>query len=242
MAAVIIQARMGSSRLPGKTLADLGGRPVIDWTVERAAQATTVTDVIVATSTRPEDNAIAAHVQAHGIATVVRGDPTDVLSRYITSLQQTSADVIVRITGDCPFVQPDFVDRAIRLANSFDYVATGLDGRFPRGFDVEADKRSALLDADRSATDPLEREHVTLFVARHPERFASAALECPRWARRPDVRLTLDEANDLLFLRTVVSELGASPSTPLSEDLVAFLDDRPDLRAINADVVHNNVS
>lgn len=241
MATVIIQARMGSTRLPGKSLAELGGVAVVDWSVERSLSALTVDSVIVATSTNDEDDELAEHVTDHGVAQVWRGDPDDVLRRFAGALELTNADRIVRVTGDCPFVQPSLIDQAVGLLDEGVYAATDPDGRFPRGFDVEAVRRSALLEAHREADDPVEREHVTPFVVRRPDRYRPAPLTCPEWAQRPHYRVTLDEADDLRLLRSVVDELGATPATLDGEQVISLLDRRPDLVAINESVGHRIV-
>lgn len=245
-AAVIIQARMGSTRLPGKSMMDLGGVPVIDWVVQRAAMSTGVDNVIVATSTNPEDDILAAHVAEIAVdpgvtVQAVRGSDSDVLARFVLALERVDADYLVRVTGDCPFVQPAFIDAALRTARGIHYVATDPDGRFPRGFDVEAIAREALLTAHAEAVDPVEREHVTPFIVRRPERFASAPLLCPEWARHPELRITLDEQADLDLLRAVVAELEATPHTLDGPDLLELLLDRPDLVALNQSVHHNIV-
>ncbi len=239
-ATVVVQARMGSTRLPGKSMATLGDRTVLDWVVERAGSAAGVGGVIVATSTNAEDDAIADHLAGSPVD-VVRGDPHDVLARYARALETTDATYIVRVTGDCPFVQPALIDQALRTVEGIDYVATAADGRFPRGFDVEAIHRDALAAADAEATAPAEREHVTPFIVWHPERFASRPLECPPWARHPELRLTLDEPADLDLLRAVVHQLRATPATLRGEDVVELLLGRPDLVAINRHVEHNIV-
>ena len=229
---------MGSSRLPGKSLASLGGRPIIDWVVTRAGLAEHVEEVIVATSTDPEDDVLAEHVAKQGWR-VARGDPFDVLSRFALVLEEVDNDRIVRITGDCPFVQPSFIDSALETLEGVDYVATGHDNRFPRGFDVEAIRRDALLTAFVEARDPIEREHVTPFIARRPDRFATRPLPCPEWARRPDLRLTLDEPDDLRMLRAVIAGLDAHPLTLRGPDLIAFLDENPAIAAMNRDISHS---
>jgi spore coat polysaccharide biosynthesis protein SpsF len=229
---------MGSSRLPGKSLASLGGRPIIDWVAMRAGLAKHIEEVIVATSTDPEDDVLAEHVATGGWR-VVRGDPTDVLSRFAQVLEEVSSDRVVRVTGDCPFVQPSFIDAALESLEGVDYVATGHDNRFPRGFDVEAIRRDALLAAFAEACDPIEREHVTPFIARRPDRFITRDLPCPQWARRPDLRLTLDEPDDLRLLRAVVEGLDADPLTLRGPDLIAFLDMHPAIASINRDISHN---
>jgi spore coat polysaccharide biosynthesis protein SpsF (cytidylyltransferase family) len=238
-AAVVIQARMGSSRLPGKSMALLGGVPVVDWVVRRCGLADRVDDVVVATSTNGEDDELADHVTGNGWM-VVRGHPDDVLDRYVAALDVVDHDRIVRVTGDCPFVQPAFIDAALELlTGDVVYVATGHAGRFPRGFDVEAVTRDALLVAHAEAVDPVEREHVTPFIARRPDRFPAVDLPSPPWARRPELRLTLDEAADLAALRAIVDGLGATPESLTGDAIVAFLDAHPEVADINAGVAHN---
>jgi spore coat polysaccharide biosynthesis protein SpsF (cytidylyltransferase family) len=238
-AAVIIQARMGSTRLPGKSLATLRGLAVIDWVVRRSRMADGVDEVVVATSTDATDDELAEHVSRNG-AMVARGDPLDVLGRYVTALDHVDHDQIVRVTGDCPFVQPVLIDAALDLlVDDVQYVATGHDGRFPRGFDCEAIARDALLIAHAEAIDPVEREHVTPFIARRPGRFRSIALPSPAWARRPEYRLTLDEADDLAMLRAVADGLDREPEAIDGPMLIAFLDAHPEIVAINRHVRHN---
>ncbi len=237
---------MGSTRLPGKSMMDLGGVPVIEWAVRRAAMAERVSHVVVATSTNSDDDVLAAHVSEmrldSGVAVeAVRGSVSDVLSRFVLALERTDADYVVRVTGDCPFVQPAFIDSALETATGIDYVATDPDGRFPRGFDVEAIRREALITAHAESDDPVEREHVTPFIVRRPERFASAPLLCPEWARHPELRVTLDEQADLDLLRAVVEELDASPTSLDGPAMFELLLRRPDLVAINQSVHHNIV-
>lgn len=241
-AVAIVQARMGSTRLPGKSLADLGGVAVIEWVLRRVQQADRVDGVVLATSTLEEDDPLADMVERSG-GHVVRGHPTDVLERYASVLEAVPHEVVVRVTGDCPFVQPDFVDRAVAMlldgTDDLAYIYTGHRGRLPRGFDVEAVRRSALLIAAAEAIDPVEREHVTPFVARRPDRFASRELPIPEWAQRGDLRLTVDEPADLDAVRAIVSALDASPERLDGREVIELLSRRPDLRAINDRVQHS---
>lgn len=244
MAAVIIQARMGSSRLPGKTLEPLGEATVLDWVVDRTLAARRVTDVIVATTTEPNDDVIERHLDTRGLR-CVRGSSADVLSRYALAAQSTSADTLVRITADCPLVDPAILDSAIELIEAegslCDYVSTSIDGRFPRGLDVEAFTRSALLEAAEQAVDPDEREHVTLHIYRSTDRFFCAPVVCPEPLRRPDLRFTVDEEADLEVVRQIVDGLGPSQRMAPGARIVEFLDRHPEIARINSDVKHRNV-
>ena len=241
--AVIAQARMGSSRLPGKTLELLGAATVLDWVVARSRSAAQVDEMVIATSDDPIDDPIEQRCRALDV-TCARGAPLDVLDRYQVALAETDAEEIVRITADCPLLDPGIVDLAIetRRAGDLDYVSTSLDGRYPRGLDVEVVRRSVLEAAAREATDPDEREHVTLFVYRRPERFTCAAVVCPSWARHPELRITVDEAPDLEVVRRVVDGLGHDTTAFSGEDALSFLIDHPEIAEINRDVDHRNVS
>lgn len=239
--AVIVQARMGSSRLPGKTLADLGGRPVIDWVVNRCRAAGTVGEVIVATTDRSEDDPLVAHLEERGVP-VVRGSSDDVLDRYRVALASTDAELLVRVTGDCPFVSPEIIDLGVAalLDGDADYAATGLDGRFPRGLDAEVVRRAALLEASEDAVDGEEREHVTLFIYRRRDRFSCVPIDAPAWVLAADVRFTVDEPVDLEVAREVVGGLGDDVLVP-AQRVIEHLRAHPDLAARNADVEHRNV-
>lgn len=240
--AAIIQARMGSTRLPGKTLMDLGGFPVVDWVTTRVAMTDGLDEVIVATSDQPADDVLARHLDGRG-QRVVRGPAEDVLDRFRQALAVTDADTLIRITADCPFIQPELValGMATFVEGGADYVGTALDGRMPRGFDLEVIRRSALESAARDAHDPVEREHVTTFVVRRPERFRQVALPAPEWAWRPGYRVCLDELPDLTLLRAVVDALGSTPESLDGRAVMAFLDANPQVAAINSSVVHRVV-
>jgi spore coat polysaccharide biosynthesis protein SpsF len=240
--AAIVQARMGSTRLPGKTLMNLGGVPVVDWVTSRVAMTSGLDDVIVATSDQPADDVLTRHLVGRG-ERVVRGPAEDVLGRFQQALAVTDADPIVRITADCPFVQPELISLGLTtfLESGADYLGTALDGRLPRGFDLEVIQRGALESAALEAHDPVEREHVTTFLVRRPERFRHAALAAPEWAWRPDYRICLDEPADLTALRAVVDALRATPESLDGRAVIAFLDANPQVVALNRSVVHRIV-
>jgi spore coat polysaccharide biosynthesis protein SpsF len=243
---------MGSSRLPGKSLEPLGDSTVLDWVVDRSRRARSVAGVVVATSTRPEDDAIADHLSGSDVR-VVRGSADDVLSRYldvISALESeakrsaaSAPNLVVRITADCPFVDPGLIDLAVNTiteANA-EYASTSLDGRYPRGLDVEAVRVAALQEAGASAVAEDEREHVTLHIYRNQDRFSCVPVVAPDWARRPDLRITLDEPDDLRLLQELTADGSITISAPGAE-VVDYLSQRPELAAINRDVEHRNVT
>lgn len=230
----VIQARAGSARLPGKVLYPLLGRPVLGWTV-RAAQASGVLDeVVVATSVLPEDDIVAALGLDLG-ATVVRGSQDDVLARFLVVLDERAPDVVVRLTADCPLLDPALIRLAVRtfLAadGSLDYLSTVLDRSLPRGLDVEVVSAAALRRVAAHAQGA-DRAHVTSAIYGAPTDYAVAGLTFRPGAQ--DLRVTLDTADDLRLLEAVVAELGDRP--PGWREVVELLRRRPELTDLNAHV------
>jgi spore coat polysaccharide biosynthesis protein SpsF len=230
---VVVQARMGSTRLPGKVLEDLGGMPVLEWVLRGCRAARLVDDVVVATSTEPADDAVERVARDLGVA-AVRGSEDDVLSRFVLALDEHPADAVVRVTADCPFVDPDLVDAVVGAwlgVPGLDYVSTVLVRTLPHGLDVELVSAAALRRVGEVATGH-HRVHVTSGVYTAPDEFAVMGLSFAPDAS--DIRVTLDTPDDLRMLRAVVTERGAS--LPSRAELVALLRSRPDLVAINSDV------
>jgi spore coat polysaccharide biosynthesis protein SpsF len=230
---VVIQARTGSTRLPGKVLQDLGGHPVLEWVVRAAQAATQIDTVIVATSTLAGDDVVADLAESLGVP-VVRGSEDDVLSRYVAALDAYPADAIVRLTADCPLLDPTLIDAvAGAWAGSprHDYVSTLVARCLPRGLDVELVTAQALRAVDRIAVDH-DRVHVTSLLYAQPTAYRLLGVCVTPPAN--DLRVTLDTPEDLALLRALVAELPDAP--PAWTDVVAVLRDRPDLVAINAGV------
>jgi spore coat polysaccharide biosynthesis protein SpsF len=230
----VIQARTGSTRFPGKVLEELGGRPVLEWVIRAARAASQVDEVIVATSTVPDDDAVAALASSLG-AHVVRGSENDVLSRFVAALDAYPADAVVRLTADCPLLDPNLIDAvagAWAAVPTLDYVSTVLVRSLPRGMDIEVVTAGALRAVDRMATGH-DRVHVTSAVYADPTAYRLLGLSVTPPAN--DLRVTLDTQEDLALLRALVAELPDAP--PEWRDVVAILRRRPDLVAINANVV-----
>jgi len=234
---IIAQARMSSTRLPGKVLLDLGGKPVIERVIDRAARARRADAVWVATSTDPSDDVLAAHLASIGIP-YVRGSLDDVMSRYCDAAAASGADTIVRVTCDCPLIDPAIIDAtmdAFSAAPEVDYCSNSLVRTYPIGMDTEVFSRRVLERALAEAAQPHEREHVTPYLYQHPELFRLRNAKAPGWAVWPQLRLTLDEPADLEIIRAVVAALG--PDAGLGE-IVAFLRRSPELVALNSGVPH----
>jgi spore coat polysaccharide biosynthesis protein SpsF len=229
----IVQARMGSRRLPGKVFALLGGSPVLWHVTTRVAHARTVEQVVVATSDQPGDDPIAGWCAAEGV-TCVRGPEADVLARYEMAAKATSANVVVRVTADCPLLSPAVLDLVVdaRAASGADYASNTLTRGFPRGLDVECLTRAALDAAAAEALDPEEREHVTPFVYNRPERFRLSSVAVPEdWSW---LRWTLDTPADLQVLESFIAAV-PSALDPLSDwrALAEQVAASPALRAAN---------
>lgn len=229
----IVQARMGSRRLPGKVLALLGGSPVLRHVTFRAAQARTVNEVVVATSDQAGDDPIAAWCEEEGMV-CVRGSEEDVLTRYALAAEATGADIIVRVTADCPLLSSEVLDVVVdaRDASGGDYASNTLVRSFPHGLDVECLTRTTLDIAAAEALELEEREHVTPFIYNSPERFRlTSVVASDDWSW---LRWTLDTAEDLKALEAIVASC-PTVLDPLSDWRITAVQvaDSPALRAAN---------
>ncbi len=225
---VIIQARMGSTRLPGKVAMDVAGRPMLTRVIERAAQAGW--PVYVATTERPEDDDVVAIAKAASADAVFRGSTDDVLDRYARAAARLNLDGVVRVTGDCPCIDPGLIrDAVVRWSESrADYVSN-VGGAWGRGFDVEVFGRGALELAAETARAPDEREHVTVWM-RARLRADTVKSSWPTDLRR--IRLCVDEQADLDLVRCVYQHVTwDAPWRHIVECVEAH-----DLRSINAHV------
>jgi spore coat polysaccharide biosynthesis protein SpsF len=231
--AAIIQARMGSTRLPGKVLMDLAGEPMLARVVNRCRRATLLTDVVVATSLKPADEAVARLCDERGWP-CIRGSEDDVLDRYRQTAQARHADVIVRITADCPFIDPSVIDRTVKefldRQPNVDYACSFLPQRtFPRGLDVEVMSRAALDRAWREDRNPVWREHVTLPILRNPHRYRIHGMTND--VDYSHLRWTVDEAEDLEFARRIYGHFGHDRFT--WQEVIAVLEQQPEWVEIN---------
>lgn len=208
----IVQARMSSTRLPGKMLLDLAGHPVIWWALDRVRRARGVDEVWLACSDSPADDPLAEFVRGMGLS-VFRGDEHDVLSRFAAVSRESRADVVVRLTGDCPLASPDVIDLAIDSyrEGDCDYVSNLLQRSYPDGLDAEAFSAEALARADAEADVPFLREHVTPYIhGRVKDRLPWGRFTVKQFVHPVDfshLRWTVDELEDLVLLRGLISRL-----------------------------------
>jgi spore coat polysaccharide biosynthesis protein SpsF len=231
----VIQARMGSTRLPGKALIDLDGLSMLARVVDRTRRARTVDRVIVATTTKRQDDCLVEHARGLSVD-VYRGDEDDVLDRYYQAAMHHGLDIVVRITADCPLLDPGLADDVVRLlldgAPRVDYAANTITRTYPRGLDVEAVPITTLERVWREATSEHERAHVFPYVYEHPEKFSIAGVADT--VDRSGMRWTVDTEEDLAFVRAVCRVLGRREFS--WTDVLKVLDANPDLLQINAQV------
>ena len=237
----IIQARMGSSRLPGKVLRPLLGYPMLGHIVRRVGAANRIDQVVVATSTLPGDEPLREFCRQAGIA-FFAGSESDVLDRFYQTGRLHRADQVVRITADCPLADPRLIDQviALREAGNLDHIgiaagagAAKLEGgRFPAGLDAECLRFAALEAAWTEATAPTDREHVTPFIWRQPERFRLGVhkSECDL----SHLRWTVDYEEDFALVAEIYAALHREDTIFGMADVLAYLESRPELAARNA--------
>lgn len=230
----IIQARMGSTRLPGKVLKDLEGQTVLARVVERVRRARLIDDLLVATTDKRGDNAIVEECQRYHVK-VFRGDEEDVLDRYCRAAQFVGAEIVVRITADCPLIDPEIIDLTIAafLTKHPDYASNALVRTYPRGLDTEVFSMGALERAWREAPTPYQRAHVTPYIYEHPEAFkvlpvtGDGDFSFHRW--------TVDTAEDLEFARAIYERFEGKPFQ--WREVLRLLDREPELMEINRSVL-----
>ena len=211
-ALAIVQARMSSTRLPGKSVADVDGEPMLVLLLRRLRSASELAEIIVATSTDSDDDQVVA-VAREVVTDVHRGPLNDVLARFVGAARGHRGP-LVRVTADCPLIDPEVVDEVVRLftRTAGCVYASNIEPRsYPVGLDVEVFSPAALERADAETQDPADREHVTALMRRELTRFPSANLAFDQ--DLSDLRWTVDTADDLEFVRAVVSRLGACRHT-----------------------------
>ena len=203
-----IEARMGSSRLPGKVLMDINGRTALDRLLTRLRCCRHLDDVVLATSSSPGDDVLAKWAHDNGTA-CFRGSEEDVLGRVVGAHQMMGSDIIVEITGDCPLLDPDIIDLGIEFfeSNDCDVVTNCRILSFPQGADVQVFRTSDLSDVAERIDDPAVREHVSLYFYENPDLYRIIHLIAPQSMRGPNLRFQLDYEEDLEFIREVYSRL-----------------------------------
>lgn len=236
----MIQARTGSRRLPGKVLKAIGGEPMLARVVERVRQATLVDQLVVATTDSPADDAI-VETCARLAVDVFRGSEPDVLDRYYRAAQAYRAEAVVRVTADCPLIDPAVIDRVVRAFRKQqpDYAANTLERTYPRGLDTEVVAFAALGRAWLNAPPGYQRAHVTPYIIENPDRFRLVSVTGQ--FDYSEHRWTVDTAEDLEFVRAVYARLAGKTHFGFN-DVLAILAGEPELAELNQHVPQKAVA
>jgi len=238
-----IEARMSSTRLPGKVLRPLAGKPALEMMIERVRRSRRIHQVVVATTVNPADDVLEQLARRLAVS-CFRGSEEDVLDRVLRAARSAAADVIVELTGDCPIIDPEVIDRVIDvyLEGSYDYVSNGLHKTtYPAGMETQVFATSVLAEVAHLTHDPADREHVSLYIYEHPERYKLHNVESglPEKHRAP--RLTLDTAEDYELIAAIYEELYPKKPAFSLDDVLRLFDRRPELLALNAAVLDKPV-
>ena len=236
----IIQARMGSTRLPGKVLKTLAGRPMISHVVQRVARTPAIDKIVLATTTLDRDQPLVDWARSEGSVSVTRGPEDDVLERYVQAARAHAAECVVRITADCPLIDPEVIQACVELLDDGAvFASTGQQRTFPYGLDVEVMRVEALEAAASEATAPADREHVTPFIWSQPERFAQRVLVAPQ--NLAEHRWTVDTPEDFELVRRICAALLKDQPHFGYQDVISLLQEHPEWMALNRHVVQKRV-
>lgn len=230
-----IEARLASTRLPGKVLFPLCGKTTIEHIVERLRRSKYIDDVILATTIQQEDNAIDALCKQSGI-TCYRGSVNNILERLIFASE--GYDIIVQATGDNPFVDPVLVDQAIEILfkEQSDFVCNHLVDSYPKGLEVKVFTREALLSAQARTHDPVDLVHGSYYIYRNPELYKISGWSAQANQQRPEIRLTVDEAQDYILAKNIYEHLYPKNENFLLDEIISYLDQNNALMKSNQHV------
>jgi len=241
--AAIIECRMTSSRLPGKVLLESCGKSMLEHLVERLKNVAQLDEVIFATTINSQDDVIVELAEKLNI-NCYRGSEEDVLIRVLETARKFEVDTIVEITGDCPLMDPEIVEQTIDLYlnNKCEYVSNDLNETYPLGMNVEVFSTELLEVANRKGNTSDDREHVSWYFIRNPEKFKLLVLPAPRKLNWPDLRLTLDEEADYKLIDLIFNELYSEKKIFNLYDIIDFLKQNPEKTKINSSVKQRYVS
>jgi spore coat polysaccharide biosynthesis protein SpsF len=235
---IMIQARMGSERLPGKILMPLEDHPMLEWVIRRCQTVRRKDLVIVVTTFKSADDSVEKFCRQVGIP-CFRGSEEDVLHRYVSCSEAYDIDTIVRITSDCPFISPAVIDECLDryFQTRCDYVNNSrMERTFPRGLDVEVCSRTILKRVREFARSQEDREHVTFYIYDHPDQFKIETVKADSHYWGPHMRLTVDVQEDLELVRLLAMEFKSEGMLVDSRKIIAFLKTHPDFLKVNKDV------
>lgn len=232
-----IEARMTSSRLPGKVLMKSCGKPLLQHMIERIRRSSEIDDVIVATTINETDDPIVRLCEDINCS-YFRGSEDDVLERVLLAAKSVNADVIVETTGDCPFVDWRHINYLVKfyLDNEYDFVANNTERTFPIGFDIRIFSTESLDIINCISDDPRDHEHVSIYYPRHPEKFSSYNWYAEQDENRPDIEVTLDEHGDYELINKVFEGLYPNNTDFSCIDVIKYIDQHPELKLYVDDI------
>jgi len=229
-----IEARMGSTRLPGKVLMPILGKPMLEHMIERVKKAKLVDEIIIATSTNERD-VVLEELAKRVRVSCFRGSEDDVRGRVLQAAKTYKADHIVELWGDTPVIDPDIIDAAVKyyLSNDYDCVGTCLDKTFPFGISLLIFSTNTLDEVSRITNDPVDRENVSTYIYGHPEKYKIGNLPCPPELKRPELRLVVDELADFKLITEIFEHLYPTNPNFRTKEIIQLLDDNPGLLDLN---------
>ena len=232
-----IEARMTSTRLPGKVLKETVSKPMLELMIERLKRVPSLDGIVVATTVNATDDPVVALAERLGVG-AWRGSEEDVLVRVLDAAVHHKIDVIVETTGDCPLIDPAAVEECIQVyrAARVDFVANVLERTYPIGMDTRIFSTAVLADVARRTDDPVDHEHVSLYIYRHPEIYTLRNVPAPPALTKPELALTLDTPEDYRLIKAIFEDLYPKNPAFTLADALAFLDRHPDLAVLNAHV------
>ncbi len=237
--AAIIQARMGSTRLPGKVMLELSGQPMLWHVISRVKQAKNIDNIVLATTTANEDKQIIKLASEMAVSSFA-GSENDVLDRYYQAALKYDSDIVVRITADCPLIDPDVIDEMIEffLGHGFDYVSNTIKPTYPDGLDTEVFSFSALEKAWNEAVLASEREHVTPYIKKNSHLFKMKNYE--HSIDLSDMRWTVDKEHDLEFVREIYKELYIENNSVFKmKDALELINKQPEINKLNVGIMRD---
>jgi spore coat polysaccharide biosynthesis protein SpsF len=232
-----IEARMSSTRLPGKVLLPVLEKPMLHYLVSRLKMVPSLDEIVLATTVNPADDILEKFSKTENIS-CYRGSENDVMGRVIDAAKFANADIVVEITGDCPIIDSGIVQQAIQTynANNVDYVSIGNVRSYPDGMDVQVFSLDTLIKSANLTKKKLDREHVTLHICNHPEIFSHLNMVAPPELYWPELGLTLDEDSDYQLLKYIIEFFQQNAMTFSCLDVIKLLQSKPDLLNINQHV------
>ena len=239
----IIEARMNSSRLPGKHLLKILEKPVLEYLFDRLKKSVILDDIILATTTSSKDD-ILVNLAIENNIKVFRGSENDVLGRVYNCAKENNVDLIVEISGDCPLIDWEIMDQTISLfkINNCDFVSNATIGSFPGGMDISVFSFESLEDSHSNGLTEYNREHVATYILDNPDKFTRLNLPAPPKLNRPDIEFIMDEYGDYLFIKEIINLTYKESFLPKCFDLIKAYNQHANFQSINSSVVRKNIT